>query len=104
MFIFLEHPYSTVLVIMPSDQFQWLASRLDANANGSGAHFHIQWRGQEWWRECFATRAEATARALELSAPNEEFTVVEVAVRCLLRGATSLRAAESISGPRQPAS
>jgi hypothetical protein len=89
---------------MPSDQFQWLTSRLDVNANGSGTHFHIQWRGQEWWRECFATRAEATARALELSAPNEEFTVVEVAVRCLLRGATSLRAAESISGPRQPAS
>jgi hypothetical protein len=48
-------------------------------------------------------RAEATARALELSAPNEEFTVVEVAVRCLLRGANS-SAARSISESHRSAS
>lgn len=89
---------------MPTDQFQWLASRLDANVNGSGTHFHIQWREQDWWRECFATRAEATARALELSAPNEEFTVIEITVPCLLRGAGSTRASRLISEPRQPTS
>jgi hypothetical protein len=85
---------------MPSEQFQWLASRLDLNTNGSGTHFHIQWMGQEWWKECFTTRAAATARALELSAPNEPFTVIEVAFPCLLRGASSPRTAQSISGPR----
>jgi len=49
-------------------------------------------------------RAEANGACSELSAPNEEFTVIEVAVRCLLRGANSSRTAQSISGPRQPAS
>ena len=88
---------------MPSDQFRWLAGHLNGHAKLSGTHFHIQWRGQEWWRECFATREEASARALELSAPNEVFIVIEVTVPCLLRGANSSRA-QLIFGPHQPAS
>jgi len=87
---------------MPSDEFRWLAAHLDGHANRSGSHFHIQWRGQEWWKECFATRAEATTRALQLSAPNEEFIVIEVAMPCLLlRGANSSAAARSISESHQ---
>jgi hypothetical protein len=48
-------------------------------------------------------RAEATARALELSAPIEVFIVIEVTVPCLLRGANSSRA-QLIFGSHPPAS
>lgn len=70
-----------------SDEFEWLA--LDTHPRDSGIHFHIQWSGHEWWKECFDSREKATTRALELSGPNEEFTVIEVAVPCLLGGATA---------------
>jgi hypothetical protein len=66
------------------DEFEWLV--FDTCPSVSGAHFHIQWSGHEWWKECFDSREKATTRALELSGPNEKFTVIEVAMPCLLRG------------------
>lgn len=78
-------------MLEPSDQFQWWASQLNTRtAARSGAHFHIQWSGREWWKECFETRAAATARALELSGPNEAFIIIEVLFPCLLARARAV--------------
>jgi hypothetical protein len=46
-------------------------------------HFHIRWSRTarlDW--ESFATRAEATRRALELARPGENFTIEESEAKC----------------------
>ena len=56
-------------------------------------HFHIHWikkRSLGW--EPFNTYADAQARAQELAAPNEIFTVEETSGQCPLCGAKSASA------------
>jgi hypothetical protein len=59
---------------------------MDRNPNSS--HFHILWDDRQHldW-ECFDTRLEAEARALEIALPGEVFRIEEVFANCPLRGA-----------------
>jgi len=53
-------------------------------------HFHIRWSrtaSLDWER--FATRAEATLRALELARHGEKFTIEESEAKCSRCGALS---------------
>lgn len=53
---------------------------------GSKTHFHIRWPETKHlgW-ECFVTRNEAEARALELAQPGEAFRIEELTTPCPLR-------------------
>jgi len=56
-------------------------------------HFHIHWsKNQRLDWEGFDTRAEATARAIELAAPGEMFTIEEVSATCSVCGPKAVSA------------
>jgi hypothetical protein len=62
----------------------------------SKTHFHILWIDHhrlDW--ECFLTRNEAEARALELAQPGEVFQIEELARECPLLGKDTDLANES---------
>jgi hypothetical protein len=59
---------------------------MERNFDSSQPHFHIHWtdaKRLDW--ECFDTRADATARALELALPGEIFRIEEISAQCPLR-------------------